>query len=245
METETIQTSGALAEAPVQITTRWENPSAFVEESFAPAPPESETDSWATPQEDFDKINREFNFNLDVCASHENHKCKPYFTIEDNALERSWAGRICWANIPFSNPAPWLEKAWHESQNNGATVVVLMKADTSTRHWIQYCLRASEIRYFTRRIKFVRPEGVTLSENNKTANPDFACAVVIFRPPVKIYFDNGLVGTPLLPAPAKTITPTYGYKTEKKKHDFRTRKVQTGMIRVARVTRRQKVSHGA
>jgi hypothetical protein len=88
MENETIQTNGALSEAPVQITTRWENLSAFVEETFVPAPPESKTDSWTTPQEEFDKFNRDFNFNLDVCASHENYKCKPYFTIEDNGLKQ-------------------------------------------------------------------------------------------------------------------------------------------------------------
>jgi phage N-6-adenine-methyltransferase len=213
MENETIQTTGALAEPPVQITTQWENPSAFVEKSFVPAPPESETDSWATPQEEFDKINRDFNFNLDVCASHENYKCKPYFTIEDNGLKQSWAGKRCWANIPFRNPAPWLKKAWEESQNNGATVVVLMKHDTSTQHWHKYCTKASEVRLFTRRIKFVKPPTLKVSEKNKSNSPDFTCCLVIFRPPVKIHLDNGLVATPFnTVAPPKTYTPTYGYK---------------------------------
>jgi phage N-6-adenine-methyltransferase len=144
-------------------------PALFVEESFVPAPPESETDSWATPQEEFDKINRDFNFNLDVCASHENYKCKPYFTIKDNGLKQSWAGKRCWANIPFSNPAPWLKKAWEESQNNSATVVVLMKHDTSTQHWHKYCTKASDVRLFTRRIRFVKPP--TLKISKKTPPP--------------------------------------------------------------------------
>ena len=37
----------------------------------------SKTDDWATPQDFFDKLNEEFNFTLDPCASLENHKC-PY-----------------------------------------------------------------------------------------------------------------------------------------------------------------------
>jgi hypothetical protein len=80
MENESKQTSGAGRSTSANHYAMGE-PSAFVEESFVPAPPESETDSWATPQEQFDKFNRDFNFNLDVCASHENYKCKPDFAI--------------------------------------------------------------------------------------------------------------------------------------------------------------------
>ena len=35
----------------------------------------SENDSWETPQDFFDKLNEEFNFTLDPCATHDNHKC--------------------------------------------------------------------------------------------------------------------------------------------------------------------------
>jgi len=46
----------------------------------------SKTDDWATPQGYFDKLNDRFNFNLDPCASNKNHKCKYYFTENDNGL---------------------------------------------------------------------------------------------------------------------------------------------------------------
>lgn len=42
----------------------------------------SKTDEWATPQSYFDEINKEFNFNLDPCATEDNHKCDKYFTLE-------------------------------------------------------------------------------------------------------------------------------------------------------------------
>ena len=34
------------------------------------------SDEWATPQNIFNELNNEFNFNLDVCATSENAKCK-------------------------------------------------------------------------------------------------------------------------------------------------------------------------
>lgn len=50
------------------------------------------TDKWETPQWLFDKLNRIFNFDLDVCANEENHKCERYFTEEDNGLSKNWGG---------------------------------------------------------------------------------------------------------------------------------------------------------
>lgn len=52
----------------------------------------SKSDEWSTPQDFYDEVNQEFNFNLDVCATDENHKCDNYFTIKDNGLEKSWGG---------------------------------------------------------------------------------------------------------------------------------------------------------
>lgn len=54
----------------------------------------SATDVWATPQDLFDKLNAEFDFNLDPCALPENAKCKKYFTPEINGLTQCWGGGI-------------------------------------------------------------------------------------------------------------------------------------------------------
>ena len=40
----------------------------------------SNKDMWETPQDFFDKLDDEFHFDIDVCATHENHKCKWYYT---------------------------------------------------------------------------------------------------------------------------------------------------------------------
>lgn len=55
----------------------------------------SKTDNWATPQEFFDDLNREFGFTLDPCADGQNHKCPKYYTREQNGLAQDWGGGAC------------------------------------------------------------------------------------------------------------------------------------------------------
>lgn len=50
----------------------------------------SKTDLWSTPQDFFDKLNKEFNFNLDPCSTHENAKCEEHFTIVEDGLKQNW-----------------------------------------------------------------------------------------------------------------------------------------------------------
>lgn len=52
----------------------------------------SKTDMWETPQDFFNKMNEEFHFDIDVCATPQNAKCKKYFTINDDALTQKWGG---------------------------------------------------------------------------------------------------------------------------------------------------------
>lgn len=52
----------------------------------------STTDLWATPQNLFDELNREFNFTLDPCAIPENAKCSKSFTPKENGLKQCWGG---------------------------------------------------------------------------------------------------------------------------------------------------------
>ena len=54
----------------------------------------SAKEDWATPQEFFDKLNEEFGFDLDPCASEENHKCEHYFTKQENGLLKDWGGAL-------------------------------------------------------------------------------------------------------------------------------------------------------
>ena len=45
----------------------------------------------------FNKLNEEFHFNLDPCASADNHKCNRYFTKEQDGLKQNWGATECFA----------------------------------------------------------------------------------------------------------------------------------------------------
>ena len=48
----------------------------------------SATNEWATPQDFFDKLNTQFDFNLDPCATAENAKCKSFSLLKIMAWNR-------------------------------------------------------------------------------------------------------------------------------------------------------------
>jgi hypothetical protein len=50
-----------------------------------------------TPQKLFDEIDAEFGFDLDVCATAANAKCRRYFSPEQDGLKQPWRG-VCWMN---------------------------------------------------------------------------------------------------------------------------------------------------
>lgn len=129
----------------------------------------SKTDLWATPQDFFDKLNAEFGFELDVCATHDNAKCPRYFTKESDGLAQEWRGKV-WMNPPYGREiGAWMKKA-HESARGGATVVCLVPARTDTRWWHEYVAN-HEVRFVRGRLKF----------GGSKSNAPFPSAVVVMR----------------------------------------------------------------
>ncbi len=129
------------------------------------------TDRWATPQNLFDQLDREFHFTLDVCADSSNHKCERYFTVEDDGLSQEWTGR-CFMNPPYGRSiGKWVKKAY-DSAVKGALVVCLIPARTDTRWWRDYVMSASELRFIVGRVRF----------GNSDQNAPFPSAVVVFGP---------------------------------------------------------------
>lgn len=131
----------------------------------------SASDNWSTPQTFFDGLVTEFGaFDLDVCASDENHKAERYFTRADDGLGRTWEG-LCWMNPPYGRTiSAWMRKAF-ESSKAGATVVCLVPARTDTAWWHDYAA-LGEVRFIRGRLKF---------GGHKNSAP-FPSAVVVFRP---------------------------------------------------------------
>lgn len=133
----------------------------------------SKTEMWATPQKFFDKLDEQYNFTLDVCATEINAKCLNYFNPEINGLEQEWTG-VCWMNPPYGREiGKWVAKAYNEAQKENCTVVALLPARTDTRwfHDYIYMMHGVSIDFIKGRLKF-----------NDGKNPaPFPSMIVVFK----------------------------------------------------------------
>lgn len=131
----------------------------------------SNTPEWATPQNFFDELNKEFGFTYDVCATKENAKCPNYYTKEQDGLLQCWDYETIWCNPPYGREiGKWVKKA---SEAEGGVVVMLLPARTDTRYFHQYIYKEPnvEIRFIKGRLKF---------GDGKNSAP-FPSMVVVFR----------------------------------------------------------------
>ena len=113
----------------------------------------SKTPEWATPQELFDRLDKQWEFTLDPCATPENAKCDRFFTTEQDGLSRPWKCDCVFMNPPYGRHiGKWVRKAYFEAQQ-GATVVCLLPSRTDTKWFHEYCLRG-DIEFLKGRLYF-------------------------------------------------------------------------------------------
>lgn len=95
------------------------------------------SDMWQTPAWLFDKLNKEFRFDIDLCASEHNKKTEIYCSdllAEETSLWGEGSNlQSGFTNPPYSNILPFVKKAWELSEY--MTVVCVLKVDTSTKWW--------------------------------------------------------------------------------------------------------------
>jgi phage N-6-adenine-methyltransferase len=128
----------------------------------------SKESTWETPQDLFDRLNEEFHFDIDVCASVENNKCTNFYSKEDDGLSKEWSGS-CWMNPPYGKEIGlWVKKA---SEIENGIVVCLLPARTDTKYFHEYIYNKAEIRFIKGRLKF---------SNSKNSAP-FPSMIVVFR----------------------------------------------------------------
>lgn len=149
----------------------------------------SSRDDWETPPDFFQKLDKEFHFDLDPCALPHTAKCPRYFTPEDDGLTKPWiaaGGGAVFCNPPYSrrskgNPGQeaWIRKAAEEGKKPGAVVVLLIPARTDTGAFHDYILHRAEVRFVRGRLRF-------LQDGKAQEAAPFPSMVVIFRgPPIK------------------------------------------------------------
>jgi site-specific DNA-methyltransferase (adenine-specific) len=157
------------------------------------------TDEWETPRALFDRLDKEFYFELDAAAEAHNAMVPAYlgpdsvYPARRDALTCDWsavldilrvadwrlqAGAV-WLNPPYSKCRQFIEKVTQEVRK-GATVVCLVPSRTDTRWWHSAVWDESndrlrpgvEIRFLKGRLKF---------GDSKNSAP-FPSVVIIFRP---------------------------------------------------------------
>lgn len=129
---------------------------------------QSATVEWATPQNLFDELNREFGFTVDVAANTDNAKVSRYYTKEVDGLSQSWDGETVWCNPPYGREiADWVKKA----ATSEATTVMLVPARTDVRWFHDYVYGIAETRFIRGRLKF----------GNAKENAPFPSMIIIFR----------------------------------------------------------------
>ena len=132
----------------------------------------SKTDMWSTPQKFYDKLNKEFNFDLDPCATIDNAKCDLYFTKEENGLKQDWQGYTVFVNPPYGRVLKeWVQKCYEESLKPNTKVVMLIPARTDTIYFHKYIYNIANIRFLKGRLKF---------GENKNSAP-FPSMIVVFN----------------------------------------------------------------
>ena len=132
------------------------------------------SDNWATPEEFYNKLNNEFNFDFDPCPL-----CYEEITPEKDGLLVDW-GRSNYVNPPYSRKLKesFVIKAIEESKK-GKLCVMLLPVSTSTKLFHEHIQpNAKEIRFVKGRIKFL---GVnTKGEYVTNKSPMHDSMVVIF-----------------------------------------------------------------
>lgn len=139
--------------------------------SDSPAMFTSKTDEWPTPPDLFNRLDKEFGFTVDVCATPDNAKCDRYFTKDNDGLSQQWTG-TCWMNPPYGREiGKWMEKAHAAATDGQADVVVcLVPARTDTAWWHNYAVKG-EVRFIRGRLRF----------GGAKYNAPFPSAIVVFR----------------------------------------------------------------
>jgi len=115
---------------------------------------------WRTPKDLYNKLDKEFHFDFDPCPS------DPDF----NGLMVDWKERN-FVNPPYGREIKeWIKKGFQEAQT-GKLVVFLIPSRTDTSYWHDYIMKADEIRFLRRRVKF----------GESKIDAPFPSAIVIFN----------------------------------------------------------------
>jgi len=99
-------------------------------------------------------------FDVDLAADRTNYVAPRWVSEKQNSLSLDWYALMVgaldwlWLNPPYAHIAPWVQKAWQESQQ-GARIAVLIPASTGSNYWRDYVHHKAHVLLLNGRITFV------------------------------------------------------------------------------------------
>lgn len=147
--------------------------------------PKDTVDDRAIKMADFLPLHERFRFTIDAAASPTNARLPRFWTLEDDALSQSWAGERVWCNPPYSDIAPWVNKAWAEAEH-AEVIVMLLPANRTEQVWWQEMVEpyrdrpGSPLRteFFRGRLRFIAHDATEVGMNER---PPFGCCLLIWN----------------------------------------------------------------
>jgi phage N-6-adenine-methyltransferase len=135
----------------------------------------SASEEWPTPRRFFARLDRQYHFTLDPCATPDNAVCALYFTKEQDGLAQDWGSHRVFCNPPYGKQiGRWVRKCFEASQA-GARVVLFVPARTDTRWFHDWVHGKAKVTFVRGRVRF---------GNADTCAP-FPSMLAIYSPPTK------------------------------------------------------------
>lgn len=138
-----------------------------------------------TPPDIWEALRGEFQFSVDVCASHDNHLLPRYYTKETDGLKQDWTGEVVYCHPLFdSHIGRWVEKAYHSK----ATTVMLLPAGTHTKYFHEYIYGNERAE-----VRFLRKPKKGFRFGKDDGSPDDPSRIGYIKPlMVAIFWNQGL-----------------------------------------------------
>lgn len=128
------------------------------------------SDEWETPAALFNFLDSIYHFDIDVCASVQNAKCRRFFGKDQDGLTQTWqAGRTHWMNSPYSQAGKWAKKA-AQAAKDGAIVVGLFANRSSTAWYRDHVVSSALVVQLQGRLHFVH-QGRTITSGGMSEAP--------------------------------------------------------------------------
>lgn len=145
----------------------------------------SRSEERPTPANFFARLDREFGFTLDRCATRFNAKFRWVFTRATDGLKQDWSTHKVFCNPLYGRQMR--DCAWkcHAASDAGALVVLLAHARTDTHWFHDHVYGKAELRFIRDRLKF----------GEAATSAPFPSLVAIYRPPPGAVFSSRHLST--------------------------------------------------